>query len=736
MLFNNFLSFIWYKLINLIKNTIMVKTSKIVNIITRRQKAPQQEDKKEIQERYKASWQQIQSNINSRQADIKEYQQAIAEHTPELLDTLTQHTAYSAYLNQIVELQNDLNELIDLAKRQSVTSEEALEQYEKLIQQESAEIEKKSTETFSPLTQHMSALLDSFAAALLVREEKKTGHFSPQIGELYLAALMDNTTKSDPPSTELADKLHSLINSENFPQEYREQLTDILNSISASPKNLWLAQYALEEVKSVIEPAEARAYKLISKNLPTTETIKRLTEELSDEFYIAKFIASFKSFKCIDEANQEKLAAIETQLTKLESHCSGCSGLQPLISEWRKELTHLEATAIADRTQDNFSKLGEQPTELKDSLERGAYFQTAKKTILNNLTNFQNKVKARLCRDGEDIQRLIGRTDNPPKQLLQLSEKHQTEQLQIEAWLENHIANYSKQQSLSEVLAVKKIISLEIKERYAPVKSELEAYHLAFAILKKATNDDFVKQINKATLAESTPFIKNITNKLFFFLRTEKSPQQHFLENLTQFLETEEALQNETSDPLLSFKQAFRNAITEQYLKNIKQPNRSLNKVDELFNREESFKALLLTPEAKDWFNAVKKAINAFKQCKLELDTKNNCYTPTFFLNKNDSKQKAISCLEERLTDLPLNTTQEKLEETFNKWEIEYGATIDKPRYRPILAKLMEIYHNIQALFNGKTFTTETRTLVNRIKEQTSVVLTTYADPSPSMRSL
>ncbi|WP_010597242.1 hypothetical protein [Rickettsiella massiliensis] len=126
---------------------------------------------------------------------------------------------------------------------------------------------------------------------------------------------------------------------------------------------------SLAEIKSTIEFAQTHANKIISSNLPTEETIKKLSEELSNEFYIARFITSFKSFQSIYQANQEQRADIEARFTQLESHCPRCEELKSLISEWRIELDKLQSNTFQDHTLDNTSELSEQLGKFKDKLE-------------------------------------------------------------------------------------------------------------------------------------------------------------------------------------------------------------------------------------------------------------------------------------------------------------------------------------------------------------------------------
>lgn len=656
-----------------------------------------------------------QSSLDSWQLSINAYLKAIREHTPELFKTITHDSVCSSLLARILELQNDLN----------------------MSPKTEAEINKVYEELNKDLADKMPELLHRFAEALLAKKEKELERFSSKIGDLYLAALIDNTGRKDLPHTvELVEELSRLVDSKDFPQKYKEAFNFIIQSLTNFPYSLECAQAALEEIKTIIESARTHADEIITSNLQTEETIKKLIEELSDEFYISNFIALFKLFKFYHQDNQAQRAAIEARIKRLELHYPDCKKLKLLISTWRKELDELEFTALKDRTKDNVGKLSQQLGEFKDKLERGDYFQQAKQAISSYLTLWEDKIKHTLTKGREYLKELASRSDNSDLEAIhQTDEKLQSESREIEGLLKSYKDHHSKSQSFSEILALEENIVKKAKDKYT-TRYELQEYWLVDDILDDILKAGTIKRVSvkkiKDLLIEDST-LKSLSYKLFFKLKAAVSYQQQidYFKNLNKFFETKEVQDSETADRFLLFKQALRNVITEKFLEGLPQPDDSLKEVCEFF-KDEINAIVPLKPEVKEWFNTVKETIDAFERYKLDLDKIKNSYAPTLFLISGDSKKLAVERLKQRVDELPLKTTPEQLKKVFDEWEKDFGRDIDAQRYKFDLVKnLMNIFHHIQMLFSDKKITTKTRMFVNNIKEQTQIMLETdYQAPT------
>ena len=684
------------------------------------------------EKKYVPIWEQIQSEIDYRREDITHYLQAIAQHTPsELLQTLKQSPDYIAlyakYFEKITELQNRLDGIKNLADTQRVATKKEKQAYKELLEQGTSDLEKNSVDVFQQLSQHMSGLLHCFANVLLARMENKES-FSFPIDDIRIAVLID-ALDSGTQSVELTATLKSIIESKNLPKPCNDQLVDILTKIKFSPQNTPIILAALQEtIKPVIEPAQTRVDRIINQRLSSVSPeacIATLSDELSDQFHLEKFTAFFTSFTSTDHANQKLAADIHSRLTALEAHAPNCKPLQTLIADCHDKLHDLQSDAVNQPTLDNHIELTTQLTQLKNDLETGPYFKTAQKKVFAYLTNLQKNVMNRVQENRETIQTLLQilRNDNSGqfKQIIQLDRDYEETRLKIESWLEDCINNYPKLTTLNEIINFGEISIKQINEIHTPVWIQISQYQVALDILTSANynkENPIFKEIDDSL--KRTALIKSLTDKLFLSLRTAAPrTQNHFLEKLTQFLDREES-QQQPSDAFLLFKKELRESMTEKCLANFYKPNSSFGEICELFNDfiTAEHKPLLVTPEARDWFDATKEAIQDFQECSENVNNKRNSYTPSFFLKGDDSKQRPIEQLKAQLADLPLNATKQALEETFKQWETEFGADIDKPRYHAVLAKLMEIFHNVQTLFGGKVFTTETRNLVNRLKEQ------------------
>ena len=720
--------------------------TEVINTITEQLKS-YQEQKETIIAIHRRSWTQIQVEINTQITHLQALDEGVNPLRKQLKGNAEYSLLRSTLFKKLAKLQTRLDAIKNLANTQPFTSRKERQIYKELLEQATSDLEKNSVDVFQQLSQHMSDLLHCFANVLLARMENKES-FSLPIHELRVAALIDamglGTQSVEQPSSELIEKLKFIIASKNSPKPCRKQLVDILKKITDSPQNIPLILAALQEtLKPVIEPAQTRADRIINQRLLTISPaacIATLNAELSDQFYLAKFPATFNSFISTNRNNQELSAEIESRLSALESHASQCKALQDLVSDCRNKLHGLQPETMTNPTLDDYFALTGKLNQLKNDIETGDFFKAVKIELVNYLSTIKcNLPLLEYCRTIQPNFEKLKKGSELDKQIIQQFFPSREKTLaQLKAWM-THINNYSKQTRLSQILTFDKIIGNEVNVIYLPMQSEVAEYRFVLTILKDTNTDEKNFILLDINNPHRTERIKKLTDKIFFMLKNENRLDQYrHLMKLQQFFKVEEDPQQRSSAFLL-FKKEFRQAMTEkslESLKNLYNTNASLGEICALFREFKNLDRipLLATAEAKAWFDVTNNAINTFIQCTAEINNKQYKYTPTFFLTGGDSKQQSIVELKATLERLPLNTTQQELEKTFEKWENKYKSIIDIPRYRPILAQLMEIFHSMQTLFNGKVFATETRTLVNRLKEQ--AVKATSATSSMTSRTL
>lgn len=673
----------------------------------------------------KKYWEKLKSDLDSRYQAIQVFDKAVSAHAPELLSLLKEKRDYrssrDSYFEHIRQLQTQLDSFKTVANRQSLTSKKKMQPSEQLPEGSISDRAKNSDKVFQQLTQDMSGLLHSFAKLLLDRNENNES--SLPIDELRIALLMDSTNtknQSEPPSTtELFDKLKTLIENKNLPKPSNDKIIDILAKLKFSPQNTPFVLHALSEtIEPPAEPVEARINRIIEEQNSPEVRVEKLIDELSDHA-LDKFTAFYNTFINHNKNNQAILAEILSRLTMIESHTPGCKALKKLVSEHHNKLQALQSDVINNPTLDNYINLGIKLTKLKNDLETGTYFKSIQKAVHAYQTHLNNNLTQKLIEDTKNFKQLCTLLENSNTHVKIIQEFFTTNYKKtVSASIKwrKYINDYSEQITLSKILKFSEICEKETNATYRPMQIELAEFKFLLTILM-GTNSDQRKQFIKINdPREYTSNIENLTSNLFFILNGALKERIPFLHKLKQFFTVEEDPQ-QASDPFLLFKNEFRQAITEKCLKIIFNPNRSLPETHASLDDstiEQHLIDFVAPPKTRDLFEATKNAVKALIHCTANL-SKKNC-PPTLFLKRDESKREAI---EELITDLPLNATQDRLEEKFRQWEIKHRDTIDKPRYRAsILAQLIEIFHNIQTLFSGKVFATETRALVNRLKEQ------------------
>ncbi len=708
--------------------------------------------KKIAQEKHSPTWNQIQSQIDNRLRDFISFQEAASQHiTPELLQTLTQNPTYIAsqdrYFEKIAQLQIQLADVKKFADTQSVTSKMEMQTFKELLKHKTDELEKNSAEIFAQLSQDMSDLLHCCADTLL--EDRKNSESSLAIKRIKVAVILESmglgTQSSEQPAAELTTTLTTIIASQNLSKACRDQLENILGIIKDSPHNTPFVLSALSEtLESVAEPDQTRIKEIIT-NVPLSPAARlaTLAYELSDEFYLANFNAVFNAFIATDKSNRQLLTEIQARLTALEALAPNCEALQTLISNCRLSINNSHSKAISEPTLNNYNELSTQLASLKNDLEMGNLFNAVKIKIKNELITLKTCLEY-LIEINHSAIKLVFEKWKTGSQL----EGQEIQYLfpLLEKTLNNlarRIDHYSKLTNLSQIIESGEINEEEINNIYSTIQREAAEYRFALNILngKECDVEKFILT-NLGNVRTYREQIEKLAVKIFFFLKEENihnQNQDHRLKNLRHFFNATE--EHQLPDSYLLFKNEFRQVMTEKSLASIKslyKSSDSLATICKLFNGFKNFHrlALLATPEAKDWFDNINNSLNAFMQCTADIDIKKSRYTSTFFLTGDQSKQQFITELKETLQRLPLNTPQQELEKIFTEWENKYKSIIDNPRYHPVITQLMEIFHQLQTLLTGKVFATESRHLVNRLKESAFEVLNNTQINSPTTRSI
>ncbi len=373
------------------------------NAFTTHPSEPYEKQKEADQKTYSSFLDQIQSEINNRKSNIKNFQKAIElSVSPEFLQTLTQNPDYIAlensYSDKVATLQAHLDTLIEIANLQLVISSDTLEMYKNMLDGTSSDIKLKADNTFQSLDQVMSDLSNCFANALL--ESKKNNKFYLTMTEIRSALLHDfndaGAQNNQQFATDLTTKLTSIIRDKSLPKQLSDPLIDIFEKATFS-QNTALVLAALSETIKLVESAQTRANQIINnKQLSLTNYIANLAYELSNEYYLARFSKVYEEIKTIDESNQQLLVDIRAQLTALEAHAPHCKALQELVSDYRKQLHSLQSYVINRPTLDNHVELTTQLEEFKNNLKTGAYFKTIQEKAVVSLTNLQRSAKEQL----------------------------------------------------------------------------------------------------------------------------------------------------------------------------------------------------------------------------------------------------------------------------------------------------------------------------------------------------
>ena len=721
--------------------------------------------KRSLQERKQAHKEVFLNNLESFKhyinlpfTDMSEYQNAVQRYFSQSLVTLEEKFEHSSliqtfkeqYAEKIIGLTERLDILREIAEQQQINSKIALLGYQKTLDSELSDINKSVQALFQQVNKDIAKLL-----GLLTRVSfKQSDSFFDAAKRIRVATYLDlfsiqNDNLVSPDY--LLDALPEFVASEELPQTIRAQLQSTFEKLN-TPKN---TKFMLVSLNAAFNTVPNRVSEIgCDEKASITARIQGLKSFLDEksieplEHYLMTAQAYFSLLLRLDKDYPRLVDYIEEHLTEEQL-------FDDLLQRFKKdEQARLVILKQAFRTplDRQLKTLKEINHELGGSSER-----------LNDLIDEYNGRLRALELNFEaninDYHKLSSFSEmaNYYSTILGMIKLHSIEIREKAAEYEL-VYRLLKNGSWLDKVEID-IFFKEIKDsdyRKVLVQSLTEKVFYLLGKVPSSKFGDYIENLlqvtdtEKSQLASSEQpdylglFKKELSasirgKHLESFIGQQSEKICDYLHNecdrrdcgpfrrLNGYLNYCDRRQLETlANNRLDLKDTIQRVISTKQLLDFqnKYHHASLWEVCEWFYEVDKDKRSLpffTTPQDKYWFFSTMDIIGFLKNAITGINNKENPSRASFFFLNSGAKAKkreALDQLTEQLKALPNLMDSQALDEKIKNWETEFGAVIDKQRYRFYLVVCVMILQTLKYYILGQTVETKSRHSVERLKER------------------
>ncbi|WP_218814615.1 hypothetical protein [Rickettsiella endosymbiont of Dermanyssus gallinae] len=722
---------------------------------------------------------QFKFDITQPLLDMSEYQDAVQSYFSARLVSLEEGLEHHSlvrrfkdqYAEKIIGLTQRLTTLSELAEKQQIGSEAALVGYQKKLNVGLLDIKKIAEEFFQQVNKDITELL-GLLSTVAFKQSDPLLHITDQIRDAIRRDLTNIQSEAWAlaPDEHLFKTLSVLVDSEALSQVTREQLLGLFEKLNSS-KNAKLMIFSLNAAFNTVP---SRLSEIGCENASITARIQGLGRFLDE-----KSVGPLEHYLMTAQDYFSLLLRLDRDdpglVNYIEAHSTEKPLFERLLEKFKKnELVSLRILKQAFRTvlDSEVKNLEETNRELGDSSEP-----------LNNLIDEYNGRLRALELTFEvsinDYHKLSSfyEVSNYYCTVLEMIKLHSVEVRKKAA--EYRLVALILEKSRCVDKAEIDIFFKEIKDPDCRKKLVKSITEKAFHLLGKVPSSKFgvyIENLLQFAEAEEVPLASSESPDYLFLLKKELRDSLRG-RHLAYFIKQ----QSEKIGEYLHNKRGGRDcgpfSLLNRYLNycdlsqlealaknkpNLEDTIKRVISTKQLLDFQSKYHAGLLweicewfhsvdtyqrplpfftTPQDRDCFFSTMDAISFLRNAIENINGEKSNYKASFFVLNSDvkvKKREALERLKEQLKTLPNLIDNQVLDEKIKNWETEFGAVIDKQRYRFYLILGVMIYQALKYYILGQTTVTESRHCVERLKQylyQASAAMQANAQEGPANTS-
>lgn len=721
--------------------------------------------KRALQERKEAYKEIFLSNLAQFKFDIDypllamaEYQDAVQRYFSSSLVSLEEEFKLSSliptleeqYVEKIIGLKKRLNTLGEIAEKQQIGSEEALIAYRKILNDELSDIKNIVAEFFQQVDKDINKLL-GFLSSVAFKQSDSFFDATKRIKRNVHLDLFSIQNDSLAPPYWLFDILSELVVSEELPQAIKQQLADMckqlaltkntkfmlvsLNaafntipnrfskigcnekvSITARIRGLqsFLEEKSVSPLEHYLMTAQDYFSLLLRLDRDDPTLVNYIEEHLAEEQLLDHLLARFKRDELLSliKLKQIHRIALDRELKTLKEINHEMGESEPLnyfIAEYNLSIQTMEKHFAMDTLSEYF--------KLSAFSDTANYYLTVLDMI--KVYSIQARKKAAEYRLVERIFKDASWLNKAEIDFFFKEIKDPDyRKILVESLTEKAFHLLGKMPASKFGVYIENLLRVAEAEEIPLPSSEQPDY---FFLFKKELRDSI-----RGRHLEG--FIKQHPEKIADYLqdmhgRHDAGPFS-LLSGYLNYCDLSqlEALGKKRRNLELVTK---RMVSTKQLLDlQNKSHEGSLWEICEWFHQVDTYKRhlpLFTSQQDKNWFFNTMDRISFLRGAIDSIpEEKNNARASFFFVNSDvrDKKREALDRLKEQLKTLPNLIDIQAADEKIKNWETEFGAVIDKQRYRFYLLVWVMIYQLVKYYLSGQTAETKSRHCVNLLKDR------------------